>query len=34
MKIFWMKKNAKITKQSHAYKSYASTYNVIMFEFF
>ena len=28
MKTLLMKKNTKITKRSHAYKGYASTYNV------
>ena len=28
MKSFWMKKKYKKTKQSHAYKGYASSYNV------
>ena len=33
MKVFWTKKNAKITKRSHAYKGDASSYNVDIFNF-
>ena len=28
MNFFWIKKKAKIIKKSHAYKGYASTYNI------
>ena len=28
VKMFWKKKNAKITKRAHAFKGYASSYNV------